>query len=75
MEIMRNVVFRKVMYGIFILLVLQGFAKLSLSARPVYTSMVYPGSDGKLVYVPDEAGNTIPDYSNAGYMGGGVALP
>jgi len=76
MEIMRNVVSRnKVMYGIFILLVLQGFSKFSLSAGHVYTSMVYPGTDGKLVYVPDKDGNTIPDYSYAGYMGGGVALP
>lgn len=42
---------------------------------PHYTSRVYPGADGRLVYVPDEAGNTIPDFSHAGYEGGGVALP
>jgi len=42
---------------------------------PPCTSMVYPGIDGKLVYVPDEQGNIIPDYSHAGYGGGGVALP
>jgi hypothetical protein len=31
---------------------------------------------GKLVYDPyDAAGDTIPDFSNAGYMGGGVAIP
>ena len=44
-------------------------------------SLVYPGEDGKLVYVkhantqesnPD---NIIIDYSNCGYMGGGVAIP
>ena len=28
-------------------------------------SKVYPGSDGKLVYVPDEQGNTILDSSRA----------
>jgi hypothetical protein len=39
------------------------------------TSMVYPGGDGKLVYVPDSIGNRIPDFSNAGYKGGGVAIP
>lgn len=33
------------------------------------------GADGKLVYTPDARGNRIPDYSYAGYMGGGVALP
>jgi hypothetical protein len=39
------------------------------------TSRVYPGSDSKLVYVPDEQGNTIIDSSHAGYGGGGVAIP
>lgn len=39
------------------------------------TSKVYPGSDGKLVYEADEQGNTIPDFSYAGYKGGGVRLP
>ena len=38
-------------------------------------SLVHPGADGKLVYVPDERGDTIPDFSNAGYGGGGVPLP
>ena len=38
-------------------------------------SRVYPGADGKLVYVPDEQGNTIPDSSHAGYGGGGVPIP
>jgi hypothetical protein len=38
-------------------------------------SRVYPGGDGKLVYVPDEQGNTIHDASHAGYRGGGVAIP
>lgn len=42
---------------------------------PNYTTRVYPGHDGKLVYVPDSLGNIIPDFSNAGYMGGGVMLP
>ena len=42
---------------------------------PPCTRLVYPGIDGKLVYVPDEQGNIIPDYSHAGYGGGGVALP
>ena len=38
-------------------------------------SRAYPGGDGKLVYVPDEQGNTIIDSSHAGYAGGGVAIP
>ncbi|MCE5218296.1 hypothetical protein LLH03_14830, partial [bacterium] len=39
------------------------------------SSLLYPGPEGKLVYVPDEQGNTIPDFSNCGYKGGGVRLP
>lgn len=42
---------------------------------PPATTMVYPGIDGKLVYVADSLGNKIPDFSNAGYKGGGVAIP
>ena len=38
-------------------------------------SRVHPGLDGKLVYVPDEHGNTIHDSSHAGYGGGGVPIP
>ena len=38
-------------------------------------SRIYPGGDGRLVYVPDEQGNVIHDASHAGYRGGGVAIP
>lgn len=33
------------------------------------------GSDGRLQYFPHSNGDTIPDFSRAGYGGGGVALP
>lgn len=42
---------------------------------PPTTSLVYPGTDGRLVYVADSLGNIIPDFSNAGYKGGGVPIP
>lgn len=42
---------------------------------PPTTSFVFPGTDGKLVYSADSLGNTIPDFSNAGYKGGGVPIP
>ncbi len=42
---------------------------------PPTTSRVYPGIDSKLVYIADSLGNTIPDFSHAGYKGGGVAIP
>ena len=60
---------------------------LQLAAAPVFlakaqsgdmaptTSKVYPGPDGRLVYVPDERGNVIHDASHAGYRGGGVGIP
>lgn len=38
--------------------------------------LVHPGADDKLVYQSyDSLGDTIPDFSNCGYMGGGVAIP
>ena len=40
-----------------------------------HSKFVFPGKDGKLQYAPDEQGDTIPDFSNCGYMGGGVAFP
>jgi hypothetical protein len=39
------------------------------------STWVYPGPDGRLVYKPDALGNRIPDFSNAGYGGGGVPIP
>ena len=33
------------------------------------------GEHERLVYVPYESGDRIPDFSFAGYGGGGVALP
>ena len=42
---------------------------------PPATSLVYPGTDGRLQYVADSLGNKIPDFSNAGFKGGGVPVP
>lgn len=39
------------------------------------SKLVRVGAGEKLVYTADEKGNTIPDFSNCGYMGGGVRLP
>jgi autotransporter-associated beta strand protein len=33
------------------------------------------GADGQLVYTPDTNGDIIPDFSSAGYRGGGVPIP
>src|SRR5262245_53537184 len=51
-------------------------AGLDAPAAPQARSQwVYPGPDGKLVYKTMPKGDKIMDYSHAGYMGGGVALP
>jgi hypothetical protein len=47
---------------------------LAQSLAPT-TSRVYPGSDGRLAYAPDEQGNVIHDSSYAGFDGGGAGLP
>ncbi|UCE06375.1 MAG: hypothetical protein JSW07_22860 [bacterium] len=61
----------KIIY-VFIYLMLS----LSISLEGENTcNLVYPGVDGKLVYIADYRGNTIIDFSRAGYMGGGVSLP
>ena len=49
--------------------------KFGFQDIPPTTSLVYPGTDGRLVYVSDSLGNKIPDFSNAGYKGGGVPIP
>jgi hypothetical protein len=50
--------------------------KRALSRKsPNTSSLVHPGKDGKLVYAADERGNRIPDFSHAGYGGGGIAIP
>jgi hypothetical protein len=38
-------------------------------------SLVTLSKDGKLDYVADETGNRVPDFSHAGYGGGGIPLP
>ena len=39
------------------------------------SKLVHEGRDGKLAYASDKNGNTIIDFSNCGYRGGGVKLP
>lgn len=51
------------------------FPWIRVQALEPTTSRVYPGVDGKLVYVADARGNTIIDASHAGYKGGGARIP
>jgi hypothetical protein len=57
-----------------LLLLSAGFVVMAQDLPPA-TSLVYPGTDGRLIYVADSLGNKIPDFSNAGYKGGGVSIP
>lgn len=53
------------------------FAIVSLSA-PVslaQSQWVHLGTDGRLQYARTPRGDQVPDFSSAGYRGGGVALP
>ena len=50
-------------------------ARFAVAAEPAKSQWVYPGADGKLVYKTTPAGDRMMDFSYAGYMGGGVALP
>jgi len=50
-------------------------SSIARAAEPVISQWVHPGPDGKLVYKTTPAGDRIMDFSYAGYMGGGVALP
>jgi len=51
------------------------FLALAATQLSAQSKWVYPGPDGKLVYGHTEKGDHIPDFSYAGYEGGGVALP
>jgi hypothetical protein len=59
------------MYIVFV----KGVETDTSAAEGPKSEWVYPGPDGKLVYKMTPAGDTIMDFSHAGYMGGGVALP
>ncbi|GAB3325120.1 DUF6298 domain-containing protein [Larkinella ripae] len=48
----------------------EGYAQEKTTAKPVSL-----GSDGRLVYTPDELGNRIPDFSYCGYRAGERAIP
>jgi hypothetical protein len=62
-------------YSIFAMMLLISLLTVKAQDFPNTTSLVYPGTDGKLVYAADSLGNVIPDFSNAGYKAAGVIIP
>jgi hypothetical protein len=57
------------------LLVVLLFLSVFVPAFASESQWVHLGADGKLVYAQSPNGDRIPDFSSAGYRGGGVALP
>jgi hypothetical protein len=47
----------------------------SVTAHAWTSSQVQLDAQGRLSYPADASGNRIPDFSHAGYKGGGVPLP
>jgi hypothetical protein len=58
-----------------VVLLLSCFIAICTYAQKGKSKWVYLGKDGKLTYKTTPAGDRIMDFSHAGYMGGGVALP
>ena len=59
-------------------LFLAALALTTTAARaqaPGYSALVQPGPQGRLRYVPDARGNTVPDFSDVGYRNGETAIP
>lgn len=40
-----------------------------------YSSLAYPGTDGRMLYRPDDQADHLPNFANVGYKGGMTALP
>ena len=57
------------------LLPLLALAALPAQAQSWESEIVSTGPDGRLEYATDDEGNRVPDFSRAGYRGGGVDLP
>lgn len=52
-----------------------GLSTLIDSTPAAISQWVSPGPEGKLTYKTTERGDKIMDFSQAGYKGGGVAIP
>ncbi len=51
------------------------FLCFQLNSQAVESVWAFPGTNGKLSYLADSNGNTLPDFSYCGYRGGGVTIP
>ena len=51
------------------------FFLLSANCFTQTSTLVSVGTNGKLVYTPDAKGNTVPDFSDVGYMNSEASIP
>ena len=65
---------RKILFALVVGSVAVG-TTVGSSGEQCLSQWVYPGDDGKLVYLADDQGNRIPDFSNVGYGSGIVDIP
>lgn len=59
-------------------LLLTGFGGLLLAVTAqgqTYSNLIQTNAQGRLSYVPDARGNTVPDFSDVGYRNGEMAIP
>src|SRR5215510_2201473 len=58
-----------------LILAISAIASSAFAGTVASSEWVYPGPNGKLSYKRTAADDQIMDFSTAGYMGGGVAIP
>ncbi|MDP4186459.1 MAG: pectate lyase, partial [Bacteroidota bacterium] len=69
-------IIRKLFYFELILISLCSWTTINSKPQKAKPSVpVSVGPDGRLVYIPDELGNRIPDFSYCGYMASGQEIP
>ncbi len=66
---------RMLIIGLFVAVICAHTAIVVCAESKAQSQWVAPGADGKLIYKTTPAGDKILDFSCAGYMGGGIALP
>ena len=67
-----NLHMKKILLLAFLLLWMAG---LILAQDAWQSSLLNVGTNGELTYHPDENGYVLPDFSHAGYKGGGIDMP
>jgi hypothetical protein len=65
----------KILFSIFLVSCCMLFGIENVNAQQWQSKLVQVDNKGNISYQPEENGFVIPDFSAAGYRGGGVALP